>query len=483
MIRRSIEIPIRWLALTGIAVGGAVFAGSARAEGPVDVRIDCSRRMGEVRALHGVNNGPVNYGETIDLSAYYRRAAFPLVRLHDSEWPNPDVVDMHAVFPDLRADPNRPESYRFGRTDDYVKAIVDSGGGIVYRLGESIETTRRKVHVNPPADCRRWAEACVGIIRHYNEGWAEGFRYKIRYWEIWNEPENRPNMWTGTDEDYYRLYATAARRIKGRFPSLMVGGPSTGSIGEVKDGRLLPTSFLKGFIGHCKKHRAPLDFFSWHTYSDDPYVFALKARAVRRYLDEQGYRKTENHLNEWNYLPDNDWRPISVAGQGITRQRWYARQGGAEGAAFLACGLMHLQDSPVDVANYYRGDANPFGLFNWHGVPKKTYHAMRAFRMLLETPLRVKASGGQPGHLAVCAGVNKDRTALTVLIGNFRHQARTLDLRIAPVPWQGTARWELRRLDSGKDLEPVRSGAMPGRQLRLDAKCPAPCVIVIKVNK
>jgi len=323
----------------------------------------------------------------------------------------------------------------------------------------------------------------VGIIRHYNEGWARGFRHGIRYWEIWNEPENRPNMWSGTDEDYYRLYATAARRIKTRFPRLMVGGPSTGSIGEVKDGRLHPTAFLKGFTEYCKRHGAPLDFFSWHTYSADPHIFALRARAVRRYLDEHGYKNTESHLNEWNYLPDNDWRPIGVGGQGVTRQRWYARQGGAPGAAFLACALIHLQDSPVDVANYYRGDANPFGLFNWHGVPKKTYHAMRAFRMLLATPLRVKASGGREGHLAVCAGTSKSRMAATVLIANFRHPTRTLDLRIASVPWQGEARWELLRLDSGKDLTPIRSGRSSGGQIDLEVRCPAPCVVVVKVSK
>jgi len=458
-------------------------AAVAWAERPLQLCVDCSRASGRVRALHGINNGPLNYGETVDLSAFYREAAFPHVRLHDSEWPNGDVVDMRAVFPDPQADPNRPDSYRFGRTDDYIKAIVDSGGAIVYRLGESIETTRRKVHVHPPSDYGRWAEVCVGIIRHYNEGWAKGFRHKIRYWEVWNEPENRPNMWTGTDEDYYRLYVTAAVRIKKQFPHLKVGGPSTGSVGEIKEDHLRPTRFVKGFLDHCKKHAAPLDFFSWHTYADDPHVFALKARAVRRYLDDQGFRDAENHLNEWNYLPDNDWQPIGVAGQGIPRQRWYARQGGAPGAAFLTCALIHLQDSPVDVANYYRGDANPFGLFNWHGVPKKTYHAMRAFRMLLDTPLRVEASGGREGRLAVCAGMNEGRTAVTVLIANFRHSARTLRLRVSSPPWQGAARWEMLRLDPGKDLSPIRSGQSPARQVDLEIRCPAPCVVVVKVKK
>lgn len=473
---------ICWLVLAGLVSAGPALADAAPANGALAVRVDCAERAGEVRALHGVNNGPVNLGETVDLSAYYREAAFPLVRLHDSEWPNPDVVDMHAVFPDARADPNRPESYRFARTDDYVKAIIAAGGQIVYRLGESIELTRRKYHVVPPAEPERWARACVGIIRHYNEGWADGFRHKIRYWEIWNEPENRPNMWTGTHEDYYRLYATAAKRIKARFPRLMVGGPSVGSLGRLKDGRLEPTPFVAGFLAQCKKHAAPLDFFSWHTYTDDPYVYARKARAVRRLLDEHGYRKTESHLNEWNYLPDNDWRPISLAGQGLMRQRWYEKQGGPAGAAFVACTLLHLQDCPLDAGNFYSGETNQFGLFTRHGVPKKTFYAMKAFRMLLETPLRVKTTGSRPGQAAACAGISRTAARLTVLVSNFRLAARRLTLRAGSLPWKGPTSWELLRLDARDSLKRTRSGSAAAGKVLIEAACEAPCVLVIRLT-
>lgn len=33
-------------------------------------------------------------------------------------------------------------------------------------------------------------------------------------------------MWSGTDEDYLRLYRTAATTTKKQFPALKVGGPS-----------------------------------------------------------------------------------------------------------------------------------------------------------------------------------------------------------------------------------------------------------------
>ena len=235
-----------------------------------ELRIDAAREAGKIRPLHGVNSGPLNCGETLDLSDFHRQIAPPLVRLHDCNWPNGDVVDIHAVFPDFRADATRPESYRFDRSDDYLRPIFAAGSNVVYRLGESIEHSKKKYHVHPPADPQQWAAICTGIIRHYNEGWANGFQYNIRYWEIWNEPENRPAMWTGDDQQYFRLYSTAAKAIKARFPKLMVGGPAVGYTGAVKDGRFEPGEFIVKFLEHCKRDSAPLDFFSWHIYTNDP---------------------------------------------------------------------------------------------------------------------------------------------------------------------------------------------------------------------
>ena len=122
--------------------------------------------------------------------------------------------------PTSRPTPSRPSSYHFAPTDDYLKSILAVGSGVMYRLGESIEHTPRKYYVHKPPDYDQWAKICLGIIRHYNEGWADGFRFNLRYFEIWNEAEIGPPQWDGNSEDYYRLYATAAKAIKTRWPKL-----------------------------------------------------------------------------------------------------------------------------------------------------------------------------------------------------------------------------------------------------------------------
>src|SRR5678815_5048989 len=112
---------------------GPVIADTTTAEKVTRLSVDCSKQIGTIRALHGGNGGVLSDGGLTDLSAYFREMQMPLVRLHDCHWPNPDVVDMHVVFPNRRADPNDPGSYDFGRTDQYISAIRATGAKIVYR--------------------------------------------------------------------------------------------------------------------------------------------------------------------------------------------------------------------------------------------------------------------------------------------------------------------------------------------------------------
>jgi hypothetical protein len=450
-------LPLAALILTVLASPGATRVSAA------EIVVDCSKTVGRIRPLHGVNNGPLDLGGTVDLSVHHKELTIPFTRLHDAHWPNPDVVDMHAVFPNPDADPGRPESYDFARTDEYVRAITATGSRIVYRLGESIEHTPKKYRVHPPKSAEKWAAACVGIVRHYNDGWANGFRHDVRYWEIWNEPDNRPAQWTGTDEQYFRLYAAAARAIKRRYPDLKVGGPAIGNTGKMEGDTLDAPPFLKAFLEFCKRESVPLDFFSWHMYTADPRALAAQARGVRALLDRHGFEKTESHLNEWNYLPDNDWTPVLLPGQGPPRERFYDRVGGAEGAAFSAASLMLLQDSPVDVANYYAGDTNPFGLFTRHGTPRKTFYAFKAFKMLTDTPVRVRVDSVEEARgVHAVAGMSEDREAVTVLVSHFNAADALLQLRMKQLPWGNAADYEVFVVDAVHDLNRVSRGTAAG---------------------
>jgi hypothetical protein len=463
--------------LLSVLILTAVTASSA-----AQLTVDFAETNGVIRALHGVNLGPLCYRGVVDLSPYHRQLSIPLTRLHDVVWVNYDAVDISTLFRDARNDPALAENYEFAATDDYLAAIVKTGSPILYRLGESIEHTPRKYRVIPPKDFTRWAQTCCQVIRHYNQGWAGGFHYGIRYWEIWNEPENQPAMWTGTDDQFFQLYEVTAKAIKSRWPELKVGGPSLGSTGQFESAQFKPGDFLQRFLRHCREHDVPLDFFSWHRYAADPSDYALRARALRQVLDSHGFTNTESHLNEWNFLPNEDWRPMSLAGQGRPRELWSAEMRGPKGAAFVAWTLMSLQDAPIDMANYYAADIQLFGLFNFYGVPQKTYHAFHAFRELLDTPRRVRTPSCSPGQIALCAGLNGANTRGAVLLSSFNSAESLSVLRVRELPWNSPTRFELYLVDERHDFELTRHGTMTtGDPLELP-ELKSPAVALLKLS-
>ncbi len=221
------------------------------------IRVNAGRSIGAVRAIQGVNGGPVCYGGVVDLSPYHRALGIPLTRIHDANWPARDVVNVHAIFPDFYADAYSPASYRFAPTDDYLKAILAAGSKVMYRLGESIEHTPRKYYVHKPADFNHWAKICLGIIRHYNEGGPTA--------SISTSATSR----SGTRRRSARLCGTARqttttastpplpRPSRRNIPLLRVGGPAAAGLGRLEGKSLKPSPFLSGFLHYCKEQSAP----------------------------------------------------------------------------------------------------------------------------------------------------------------------------------------------------------------------------------
>ena len=252
----------------------AVAADTARQNGE-PVVIDFTKSLGKIRALHGVNNGPVVWGANDDLTKYHADAEFPSTRLHDMHYPGPDVVDIPAIFPIFDADADDPKYYCFTKTDAYLAPIVKNRSQITYRLGTSMENRTRcyvqgGIYSHPPKDYKKWAKICVNIIRHYNEGWANGFHYNIKYFEIWNEPDDHAyGMWAGTQQQYFELYEVAAKAIKAHDPSLKVGGPVACSVFQ---------PICRPFLAYCRDRKLPLDFFPWHCYHASPQVFPTTCR-------------------------------------------------------------------------------------------------------------------------------------------------------------------------------------------------------------
>ncbi len=378
-----------------------------------DIVVDFGKAEGTIKPLHGLNNGPVCYGSCIDVSMYYKQAGIPFVRLHDPDWPNPRQVDIIKVFPNFDADPEDPASYTFAQTDELITAIVKTKAQIIYRLGASIEHQPTKMHVFPPKDNVKWAKICVGIIRHYNQGWADGFHYGIKYWEIWNEADGAGTaMWNGTPQQHHDMYCAASKAIKALDPSLMVGGYAACA---------LRSHFMDDFLAQCVREKAPLDFFSWHMYFNSIGDLEENAVHVKEMIDKYGFTGAETLLDEWNYFEggwDKIWTASGIEDCGPAREEIFEKQKNMVGAAFTAAAMLRMQTLPVSIATYYDGQPTALfcGLFNIYGNPRKTFYVFKAFKALYDLKNAVKSTCGEK-DLYACASADGGNGC--VLVSNY----------------------------------------------------------------
>lgn len=414
-----------------------------------------------VRRLNGGNLGPPLVSEKAgrDLRATFAGMRLPFTRLHDAPLDNPGMrlVDIPQVFANFHADAADPRNYWFAQTDDYLRAILDAGTGVIYRLGTSIEHSRRKYFTAPPPDVAHWVDICSGIIRHYTEGWAGGFHWDIRYWEIWNEPEvtdaeGAHLMWAGTVAQYNAFYAAAATELKRRFPRLKIGGPAHVQYGP----------HTAPFIEHCAKNNAPLDFYSYHAYPRETAGGIIGHPAeIRALLDANNFKDTEIHLNEWHYFP-GDWSRLRGGSPEARAEtlRTFEEMRGPDAAAFL-CSLLSLwQDTPLDMACYYTVTAGRWGLYDPGTFqPSKAWHGMAAFgKAAANEPLRLPAVTDANG-VAALAGLEKDGRAW-LLVSVFK--CGPVSLRIPVTGAFAKRKISARLVDAAHDLGEIPAACHDG---------------------
>lgn len=274
------------------------------------VTVEPGDSIGLIRELNGTNNGPSASkgwkakGATNRSAKWFKAAEIPYMRPHDAalnvSYGGHHTVDITGIFPDFSKKVNDPASYDFHYTDEYIGTSIACGAKILFRLGQSIEHGSRKYGAIPPENYKKWAQICEHIIRHYNEGWADGYRWDIRYWEIWNEPDldyksdrwkTDPRCWGGSYEDFLNFYCTASCHLKKCFPDFKIGGPAVSG----------DTEWVTRFIRDVAKAGAPLDFFSWHRYRKNTDKIIQKAHFYESLLKENGFENTESIVDEWNY--------------------------------------------------------------------------------------------------------------------------------------------------------------------------------------
>lgn len=285
-----------------------------------------------------------------------------------------------------------------------------------------------KGHIAPPKDQNRWNALVREFVRHCLN------RYGLEevstwYFEIWNEPDLSGVCWAGSRQEFFEFYAETAAAVKSISPQLRVGGPAMGY------GSLWNDDWAEEFIAFCSSRQAPIDFFSFHVYSEypnqkeeqaklttimPPSFYMDSVKRLRLKLAGTAMPELELHMTEWNFsLYDRNLIHDTMFMGAFVVHHALHTLGTLRSIAFWSFTDV-FEESPAAASILYGG----FGLMNRNGLKKPSYYA---FELLAKLGDRIVSRGD--GYI-----VTKGRNgSLQILMYNYTH----VDQLFASGDWSG----------------------------------------------
>ena len=378
-------------------------------------------------------------------------------------------------------DAQDPEKYNFTEMDRLATAADAMGLELFPTLAITPNSLSGDAGMRgPPRDLAVYAEVIRRVVLHLTQGWANGFHYDIRYWDVWNEPNLTElpsnNHWHGTQQEYFALYKAVSRAIKsikplpGR-PAYKVGGPAIDGLG-----------WAEPFLRYCTENELPLDFFSFHWYNDDPEelesIILQASDILQRF---RRYRHTELVMNEWNLRPNfRLMKPGRPRVENVVKMLGDPRFFAPEAAIHFARSLILMERSPLARGGHFHladNGLSQMGVFTCPDInfpptptgvragskddpcrPKMKFHVLRLFKMLGETPhlFELQADGGT---LDALAGTSEEKDQIGVLIVNWADHEERVGLALENTPLTSRPyRWTQYMLDTakGEEADPLR---------------------------
>ncbi len=171
----------------------------------------------------------------------------------------------------------------------------------------------------PPVDYEAWEEVVYRTVMRYN---VER-KLNIRYWEVWNEPNNVFlkvwHLWEWTAylpissyfKDvkrfiaYARIYEAASRGAVRADPSIRIGGPAVLCDGDVEDFTGSVGLWVQLLAWWCDWNDLRLDFIPLHMYagppdSQSPDDYADLVNRARGWATRADGSEPEILIDEWN---------------------------------------------------------------------------------------------------------------------------------------------------------------------------------------
>jgi hypothetical protein len=270
-------------------------------------------------------------------------------------------------------------TYDWSRLDLELESVRATGARPILALAMKPPVLYPEVDhfIVHPNNYDEWEQLCAALAQHCRTS-----KFEVAAWEVCNEPDigesgGTPHFFRSAD-DYNQFYERTVKGILRGDPDAQVGGPAVANV----------DSFLvEGLIRHCAENDVPLNFVSWHLYSDSPEQHAANIPKVRAMLAKYPQlEKVRLLISEWNMdlMRPNlapGFQPCFV----LETMRRFAE------ARLDMAAYYHIRDCYVDpadfdwmsapgrrfMAHWWNTMPQYSALFDHHGRVRPAYYAFR----------------------------------------------------------------------------------------------------------
>jgi len=442
----------------------------ARAQpAPVSIRVDATQALGEMTpfwAYFGYDEP--NYTTRPDgqklLTELQQLSPVPVyVRAHNlltSKGSSPGS-DLKWGFTDAyREDKKGRPVYNWTVVDSIVDTYVQRGMKPLMEIGFMPQALSTKPEpyahtwsqggnlwtgwTYPPKDYNKWRELVYQWVKHSVDRYGKA-EVTTWLWEVWNEPDI--GYWSGTFEEFCKLYDYAADGLKRACPECTIGGPHTTSPRNEK-----AYSYLTRFIEHCLRGRnyangkigTPLQYIGFHAKGDPEFTDGhIRMNMGVQLKDIQRAFEAVNSFSELKNIPIiiGECDPEGCAACATTRDPKYGYRNGTMYSSYTAASFARI----YELMDQYK--VNLKGAVSWsfefedqpwfagfrdlatHGVDKPVLNVFRMFGMMKGQRIAVQTEGGLRAADIISSGVrekndvhalaSKNGNGVSVMVWNF----------------------------------------------------------------
>ena len=316
----------------------------------------------------------------------------------------------------------------------------------------------------PPKDYNKWRELVYQWVKHTVERYGKS-EVTTWLWEVWNEPDIP--YWSGTFEEYCKLYDFAADGLKRACPECAIGGPHTTSPRSEK-----AYKYLTDFIEHCLhgknyatgKIGTPLQYIGFHAKGSPEFVDEhIRMNMAVQLKDIQRAFEAVSSFPELKNIPIiiGECDPEGCAACSEKRDPKYGYRNGTMYSSYTAASFARI----YELMDQYK--VNLKGVVSWsfefedqewfagfrelatHGVDKPVLNVFRMFGLMCGERLTVTSEHGNSASDIINNGIRKDSdinamaskdgNSISVLVWNYHDddvagESSPVELTIKGIP-------------------------------------------------